>query len=93
MAPRRGAKKTKSTEKTESSTRTKSTKSSKPKANMPTLDYRKVRKIMKKHKTKKLDNETMEMVADELKFSLKDTSHERFLRGKMLASVRQWDKE
>lgn len=76
-----------------SSSRTKRSKSISKSMDMPSLDYKKVRKVMKKHNTKKMDNETMHKIAKELDFELPDMKHERFLRGKMLASVRTWDKE
>ena len=72
-----------------SQSRAKKTKSK----DMPSLDYKKVRKVMKKHNTKKMDKETMYKIAKDMDFELPDTNHERFFRGKMLASIRQWDKE
>lgn len=76
-----------------SMSQSRATKNQSKSKSMPSLDYKKVRKVMKKHNTKKMDNDTMRKIAKELDFELPDTSHERFFRGKMLASIRAWDKE
>lgn len=89
MAPKAKSSKAK-TSKTKSKAKpeTKTTKSK-----IPSLDYRKVRKVMKQHNSKKMDKEAVKKIASELNFPLKDLSHELLLRGKMLASIRTWDKE
>lgn len=60
---------------------------------VPQLDFHTVRNTMKRHNLKKLDKQTVKKIADELNFPLKDIKHERHLRGKMLASIRTWEKE
>lgn len=57
------------------------------------LDIRKVREVMKKLNAKKMDNDTLERIAAELKFAVaNDKARTSHLRGKMLASLRAWDK-
>lgn len=56
------------------------------------LDFHKVRNAMKRNNLKKLDKETVEKIATELNYPLKDLRHERHLRGKMLASISTWEK-
>lgn len=60
--------------------------------NKDEVDVHKVRKAMKRQNVKKLDKETVQMIAKELNYPLSDIQHERHLRGKMLATVRHWDR-
>lgn len=53
------------------------------------LDILKVRDVMKRLNLKKMDNESLEKIAAELKFAVKnDKARTSHLRGKMLASLR-----
>lgn len=62
-------------------------------SNVAQLDFHKVRNTMKRLNLKKMDRKTVEKIADELKYPLKDIKHQRHLSGKMLASIKTWDKE
>ena len=57
------------------------------------LDFHTVRNVMKRHNLKKLDKANVEKIASELNYPLDDLKHARHLRGKMLASIKTWEKE
>lgn len=57
------------------------------------IDYQKVRKAMKRNNVKKLDKESVQMIAKELNYPLTDLQHEKHLRGKMLATVKNWNQK
>lgn len=55
------------------------------------LEVRKVRDVMKKFNSKLCTDEALKKVAEELKFSVRHKSRKNHLRGKMIASLSQWD--
>lgn len=56
------------------------------------LELRKVRDTMKRLNLKKLNKDAVQKIADELGFELSSKQRAGHLRGKMLASIAQWDK-
>lgn len=56
------------------------------------LDFRKVRDTMKKLNVKKMDKDAVKQIAKEMGFDIDTKQRTAHLRGKMLASITQWNK-
>lgn len=57
------------------------------------VDFRKVSQTIKKMNIKNYSKESLEELAKELDYSLNSKARILHLRGKMVASFKQWEKE